>query len=216
MVTRIEVEPGIWLDGRRALWLAASGSLVVADLHWGYAASHRRAGNLLPAWGDETITRTLDALIEDYTPREMIWLGDVVHAAAGRAAAEAYLTRAAAPVVVLKGNHDRSWRGPAQQAIERGGFLLHHGDINQPGGPLRREMIGHLHPCVAYHDGAGASLRLPALAVGAHRWILPAFSPWAAGAPCRGAGSPGEIVWAIAPRRIFAVKPRHVRTPSSA
>src|SRR5215218_8471646 len=90
---RTEIQPGIWLDSRLAVWLAAERVLVVADLHWGYAASHRARGNLLPWWGDEEIEQRLDLLIRDYEPAEMLWLGDVVHAAEGSARAERFLRR---------------------------------------------------------------------------------------------------------------------------
>ena len=70
-----EIQPGLWLDPRRAVFFAEHGVLVVADLHWGYAASHRAAGNLLPAWGDEAIARDLRGLLADYQPAEMLWLG---------------------------------------------------------------------------------------------------------------------------------------------
>src|SRR3954454_21617636 len=89
---RTEVSPGIWIDGRRALYLEKFGALVLADLHWGYAVSHRAVGNLLPVWGDEEIARQLSGLLADYAPREMIWLGDSLHTLEGRGAAETFLS----------------------------------------------------------------------------------------------------------------------------
>ena len=59
--TRTEIQPGIWLDARRAVWFAAERLLAVADLHWGYAASHRARGNLLPVWGDDELEARLRA-----------------------------------------------------------------------------------------------------------------------------------------------------------
>src|SRR5438045_3980220 len=88
---RKQVRPGVWLDTRLALWLERERLLVVADLHWGYSASHRARGNLLPYWGDDELEQRLLGLIADYSPAEMIWLGDVVHAAEGSARAEAFL-----------------------------------------------------------------------------------------------------------------------------
>jgi metallophosphoesterase superfamily enzyme len=210
--TSREIESGVRLDVRRALWLAATGSLVVADLHWGYAASHRAAGNLLPAWGDAAIAAALDALVADYQPREMIWLGDVIHAAAGRARAEAYLHAAKVPVVVLRGNHDRAWQHqPTSTALERAGFVLHHGDAVLPSLPTdRRELVGHHHPAAVWDDRAGARLRLPALVTGPRRWIMPAFSPWAAGVAWNRQLAPDETLWAISPRRIVALLPRPI------
>jgi metallophosphoesterase superfamily enzyme len=67
---KAEVAPGIWADARRAVFLEALRTLVIADLHWGYAASHRAGGNLLPDWGDGEIEARLSSLIEDYAARD--------------------------------------------------------------------------------------------------------------------------------------------------
>ena len=89
---------------------------MLADLHWGYVASHQARGNLLPWWGDEEIENRLEALLGDYHPAEMIWLGDVVHAAEGAARAEQFLRRATVPITMLAGNHDRRWRSAGEQS----------------------------------------------------------------------------------------------------
>ncbi len=210
---RTEVRPGIWIDARRALYFDALGILVVADLHWGYAEAHRAAGNLVPMWGDESIAQTLWQLIADYRPREMIWLGDSLHRVTGRAAAENFLRQAEAlglSVQVLPGNHDRGWRLPKQRTLTRENFLFHHGDqrIDRSEGAI--EVIGHFHPAVSWYDGAGTRLRIPALVASAKRFILPAFSPWAAGAPWNQNLLPEETLWAVAPTRIFAVKGKQI------
>ena len=93
---RAELQPGVWLDARRAVFFEASRLLVVSDLHWGYAESHRVRGNLLPDWGDAEIARNLRTLIADYRPAEMLWLGDSLHTLAGRTEAERFLTDAQA------------------------------------------------------------------------------------------------------------------------
>ena len=128
---RAEVQPGIWLDSRLALWLAAERLLVIADLHWGYVASHRARGNLLPCWGDNEIEQRLLALARDYPLAEMLWLGDVVHAAEGAARAEAFIHAAGFKITVLAGNHDRRWRGAQERSAIRGRYFFHHGDIVQ-------------------------------------------------------------------------------------
>ena len=204
---RTQIEPGIWLDSRRALWLESSRSLVVADLHWGYAAAHRAAGNLLPMWGDDVLTKTLEGLLADYAPAEMIWLGDVIHARAGREVARSFAARArATSTIVVRGNHDRAWPGTeAVTELTRAGFLLHHGHEPLRVQPGQRELVGHFHPALVWNDGAGTRLRLPALVTGPGRWILPAFSPWAAGVSWLGQLGSDELLWAIAPGRIFAV-----------
>ena len=84
-----------------------------------------------------------------------------------------------------------------------GGYFFHHGDQAAPVPSGAVEVMGHHHPAATWNDGAGGRFKLPALVAGARRWILPAFSPWAAGAPWSPA--PGETLWAISPRRIFAL-----------
>ena len=202
---RTEIQPGVWLDSRLALWLARERLLVVADLHWGYAASHRARGNLLPWWGDEHIETRLHALLVDYSPAEMIWLGDVVHAAEGGARAEAFLRQSRVPVTPLAGNHDRRWRSAGATSTVRGNYFFHHGDTSPVGPTHSIEVIGHHHPAVNWGDGAGSRLKLPALVVSARQLILPAFSPWAAGTPWRTGGQNDETIWAVAPTRIFAL-----------
>lgn len=202
---RAEVRPGVWLDSRRALWLADTGVLVVADLHWGYAAVHQSRGNLLPAWGDDELEVRLDALIRDYRPEEMIWLGDVVHAAEGAARAEQFLGAAAIPITVLAGNHDRRWGGASVRSVARGGYFFHHGDGAAVIPPAAIEIIGHHHPAVVLEDPAGARVKLPALVAGAQRLVLPAFSPWAGGSPWAPAEGADEILWAVTPKRVFAL-----------
>ena len=202
---RAEVQPGVWLDSRLALWLSNERLLVVADLHWGYAASHRARGNLLPWWGDDEIEQRLHALLCDYHPSEMIWLGDCVHAAEGATRAEAFLRQASTRITPLAGNHDRRWRSAGETSALRGNYFFHHGDASPSPPPKCIEIIGHHHPAVGWGDGAGARLKLPAMVVTAQRLILPAFSPWAAGTPWSTSTAHDETLWAVAPTRIFAL-----------
>lgn len=202
---RTEIRPGIWLDSRLALWLAPARLLVVADLHWGYTASHRARGNLLPWWGDDHIEHQLAALMADYQPAEVLWLGDVVHAAEGSARAEAFLRDSAVPIAHIAGNHDRRWRRAGAKSATRGAFFFHHGDTAMDAPAECIEVLGHHHPAVSWFDGAGGSLKVPALVASARRLVLPAFSPWAAGTPWRIESGSDEVLWAVTPRRIFAL-----------
>lgn len=202
--------PGIWLDSRLALWFAEERRLVVADLHWGYAACHRARGNLLPLWGDDEMEARLLALLRDYAPLSMLWLGDVVHAAEGGARAELFLRNAPVPITLLAGNHDRRWKTAGAAALADGRFFFHHGDRSPRVPPGHVEVIGHHHPAVSWGDNAGSRLKLPALIARPDRLVLPAFSPWAAGTPWNGQLTAADTLWAIAPSRIFAL-PRATR-----
>jgi metallophosphoesterase superfamily enzyme len=207
---RVEIRPDVWLDSRLALWLAKLRILVVADLHWGYVASHRAQGNLLPAWGDAEIAQRLTALVGDYQPVEMIWLGDSLHTLAGSDAANEFLkTTTDLPVTIVSGNHDARWcRAKDCACVTRSSYFFHHGDRILPIPIGATEIIGHHHPAVTWHDGAGTRLKLPALVASSSRLVLPAFSPWAAGVTWIPAFA-GEAVYAIGTKRIFTVPHAH-------
>lgn len=204
---RVEILPEVWLDARRAVWLSRPRLLVVADLHWGYAESHRAEGNLLPIWGDDETAARLRALLADYRPAAMLWLGDSLHTLAGRAAAEAFLQAKEVETIVLAGNHDRRWKHATAAIAERDGFFFHHGDTDPgPAVPASAvELLGHHHPAATWSDGAGSHLKLPALVASQRRLILPAFSPWAGGTPWNRHLRPEETLWAIGKSRIFAL-----------
>lgn len=212
---RTEVAPGVWLDARLGLFFSAHRLLVVADLHWGYVESHRSRGNLLPWWGDDEIEQRLLSLIADYTPDEMLWLGDSLHALSGRTRAEQFIRSLPLPVTILSGNHDARWHAAKDRRLIRGGYYFHHGD--QPAADLPDdafEVVGHHHPAVSFADGAGTRLKLPALIVGPRRMILPAFSPWAAGTPWP-RSQPDETLWVVSPRRIFRLPASPSAAPPS-
>jgi DNA ligase-associated metallophosphoesterase len=204
------VRPGVWLDRERALYLKAERTLVIADIHWGYAHSHRQCGNLLPLWGNEETARRLHALLKRYKPRRMIWLGDSLHAPGASSFAEAFLDELPArlEVVIIRGNHDRKWRRADTAEFRLGGYVLHHGDQRREPEAGMTEIIGHIHPAFSWSDGAGMSLKVPVLVEEAHRLILPAFSDWSAGATWNNQIKPGESLWLISSRRIFSLPPR--------
>jgi putative SbcD/Mre11-related phosphoesterase len=211
---RLEVRPDVWIDGRLALWLAVPRVLVIADLHWGYAVSHRARGNLLPAWGDAEIAARLRSLIDDYQPREMIWLGDSLHTLEGRQTADEFLRTTSLPITLVSGNHDARWaRIGGVTSLQRENFLLHHGDRVEEIPPGATEIVGHFHPALAWSDSAGTSLKVPALVVSERRLVLPAFSPWSAGSPWP-LGKSDEVVYGIGTKRIFTVSPSvHQKEP---
>src|ERR1700755_2280857 len=103
----------ILLDGRLALFHKTERWLAVADLHFGYELSQRAAGRLVPMWGMATISERLTELLDEYSPRRLIIVGDLVHdKAAAREAAHLLRDFAAKyEVVVVAGNHDRQLRG---------------------------------------------------------------------------------------------------------
>ena len=118
-------------------------SLLVADVHLGKADSFRRLGVPVPAGPNQASLNKLDLMIQRYRPRQLVFLGDLVHdylpgqhAVYNELAHWRWAHRNLAMTLVL-GNHDRK-AGPLP---ERCGI-----DTVQPGamfGPvqLRHEPV---------------------------------------------------------------------------
>ena len=198
------------LDARLALFHRAERWLAVADVHFGYELSQRAAGGLFPLWGMDTVEARLGALLEDYRPDRLVIAGDFVHDRSARVPALALLERlremGGCEVVFVAGNHDRPAfaAGETCPAFVTDRFYFHHGDGPAPSDEARggrTEIIGHHHPAATLRDGAGLALKLPAFVQTARRWVLPAFSSWAAGGG--GGFGPGARKWLCSPKRIL-------------
>jgi putative SbcD/Mre11-related phosphoesterase len=198
-----QLAPGLILDARLAAFLESTSQLVVADLHLGYAWAHRQGGQLLPIGiKDDTLPR-LHTLVDDFHPRELVLLGDIVHRAVPLPALKDELCRvfseieARCELRLIPGNHDRSLAAllrecgihtPLAPSLRAGSFLLLHGDIPpvlDSGGPPLWTIIGHEHPALNISDGVATSAKVPCFAAGDGVLVLPAFSPWAAGTNIR-------------------------------
>ena len=186
------------------LWIAATRTLVAADVHFGYEDV---VGSSLPLWSTTALVSTLEIVAASMQAREIVLLGDVIHGSrmsegAARAVAEglAHL-RGLHEVVPIAGNHEGRSRGasilgPTLESCERGGWLLVHGDRPRVG---PRTIVGHLHPSI--HLGGGRSA--PAFLAGAQLVVVPALTPYSPGLDvlaqsCTDALAP----WGVTPRDI--------------
>ncbi|HKQ38200.1 MAG TPA: metallophosphoesterase [Verrucomicrobiae bacterium] len=184
--SRLQIEPGIWVDARRAIWFERLGILAVADLHIGYNWAHRHGGQMLPLHqADDTIGR-LRALCDFYKPDEFLLLGDVVHRALPLPQIESELENLLAQfpgVRLIAGNHDRFLEkliaAPLQTEYVRAGWLFVHGHL--PSQRAERVVMGHEHPAVSVGDGVATSMKCPCFLISRKTIVLPAFSLWAAG-----------------------------------
>lgn len=198
--------------------------MALADLHYGYEVNRRRTGALLPDWGMQQCLETLLALLQDHRPQRLILVGDIMDGS-GSVTETSRLLEALKPcigeLVLIEGNHDRSGlkRGwPFKTMHREKDFLFHHGHVDiapptlaglAPEEGSRLTMItGHEHPAVSMRDGAGLRLKMPAFVQESQadrdRWILPAFSPWAAGGDY---ASPHECrTWACTPLRVWRLR----------
>jgi putative SbcD/Mre11-related phosphoesterase len=205
-----DLDAGIRLDARRAIWLEEERLLAVSDLHIGYAWVHRHGGNLLPLAAHDAIVRRLDALVADYHPRCVALVGDIVHRAVSIAAMRDELCELfgglcdRAELLLIAGNHDKRLADvlhecaitiPLADELRVGPHLLIHGDRCDSAWAMRefaaaegrrgRIICGHAHPAIRVSDGVATSAKCPCFAIAGPLVVLPAFTAWSAGTDVR-------------------------------
>jgi DNA ligase-associated metallophosphoesterase len=194
------------LLAERALWWPAQGALLVADAHFGKAASFRRLGVPVPQGTTGQNLAQLGALVERHGAQRLLVLGDFLHSALAHApdtlaALAAWrAAHAALDVVLVRGNHDdRAGDPPAALGITvvdeplcLGGLALCHHPQALPGAYV---LAGHLHPCITVGRGF-ERLRLPCFHFTDAVGVLPAFGAFTGMHPVRPAR--GDAVFAVA------------------
>lgn len=195
------------LLAERALWWPAQGALLVADAHFGKAASFRRLGVPVPQGTTGRNLETLSALIARHGARRLLLLGDFLHSAQAREAAETLAALAAwravqagLDITLVRGNHDDRAGDPppalgitvVDEPLRLGGLALCHHPQALPGAYV---LAGHLHPCITVGRGFDR-LRLPCFHFGAEVGVLPAFGAFTGMHPVR--PGRGDAVYAVA------------------
>lgn len=176
----------LWLLAERAIWWPAERCLLIADLHLGKAAAFRHLGQPVPHGTTGDNLQQLDTLLAKYDCRELIFLGDFLHARHGRAPATlaafgAWRRRhAGLQLSLVRGNHDRHAGDPPAELdirvvgepLLRGPLALQHEPHPCPG---HHVLAGHLHPAYRLRGRGRQQLRLPCFVLGESLSLLPAF-----------------------------------------
>jgi DNA ligase-associated metallophosphoesterase len=197
---------------KAAFW-PRTRALFVADFHLGKAATFRSAGIPLPSGTTRENLERLDRAVARTRATQVIFLGDFLHAKAGRAprtleAFDAWRgTRGDLELTLVRGNHDARAGDPPDsfgiRCVDAGAsfgpFVLNH----EPGAARTGyALAGHIHPAVRLH-GEGESLRLPCFWFGTRYGVLPAFGSFTGTAEVR--PREGDQVFVIAEDEVLRV-----------
>jgi len=215
--SRLDVELGgaaLELLAAGAIHWRARRCLIVADAHFGKAATFRARGVPVPQGTTRETLARLEAVCARTQPASIVFLGDLFHAPEAHAPATLaalYAWRAAhaaLEVVLVEGNHDRKAGAPPPDlGIEvrpepwriDGLALCHHPQFV----PGAHALAGHLHPAVRIGGRADDSVRLPCFWLREGLAVLPAFGSFTGGA--RFDRAPGDRVVAIAEDRLYEI-----------
>jgi DNA ligase-associated metallophosphoesterase len=198
---------------QRAVYWPAQRMLLIADIHFGKAAAFRALGVPVPRGTTSDNLARLDDLLERHDTRQILFLGDFLHASSShadatlRALRQWRARRAALQLTLVRGNHDEHAGDPPaeldiearDEPLERGPFsFCHHPHAHACGYVI----AGHLHPVFRLAAG-GDSVRLPCFVFGERSGILPSFGAFTGGfvidpqAGERVFVSSGEAVYAV-------------------
>ena len=199
---------------QKAVYWPAAKMLVIADIHFGKAASFRARGVPVPRGTTTQNLAALDELMALHEVEHILFLGDFLHARAAHAPATLAAMLAwrgrhpGLKLTLVRGNHDRHAGDPAASlGIEMadephtvGPFAFcHHPDLEADGYVL----AGHVHPVFVLATRF-ESLRLPCFLVGAARMVLPSFGAFTGGFPV--VPGPGEQIFVTSGEAVHFVR----------
>ena len=201
------------LDTERTAYWPRRQTLLVADAHFGKAASFRARGVPVPEATTLANLATLDTLLTRHVARRIVFLGDFLHSKEARApqtlaALDAWRARhAGLDLMLIEGNHDAHAGAPPaslgiellQEPLLDGPFALCHHPAPVPGSYV---LAGHLHP--AYRlSGKNDAVRLPCFWFGENVGVLPAFGDFTGGHTIT--PGVGDRVFVVADDRVLQV-----------
>ncbi|MGD2187127.1 MAG: ligase-associated DNA damage response endonuclease PdeM, partial [Desulfobacterales bacterium] len=190
--------------------------LLIADPHFGKAASFRSMGIAVPSGTTRDDLNRLGALILKYQPEELVVLGDLIHSAKSKGSEillqfEEWRTGFSdLKITLIKGNHDRlSGRPPAELRFDQienatriGSVMLSHKPSAHAG---RYTIAGHIHPAVRLKGIGGQRETLPCFYFSRQYAMLPAFGSFTGNHIIK--PSPQDQVYVIAGAEAIKVQP---------
>ena len=198
----------------KAVYWPAERMLIVADIHFGKAASFRALGVPVPRGTTSENLAGLDTLVAAHGARRVAFLGDFLHARAAHASSTQLAMLAwrqrhpGLSLMLVRGNHDLHAGDPAaalgidlvDEPHGIGPFAFcHHPDIDSPAYAL----AGHVHPVYVLATRFDA-LRLPCFVLGQQGMILPSFGAFTGGHAVKPA--PGERIFVTSGDAVHSVR----------
>ena len=191
----------------RAAWWGRARTLLVADPHFGKAATFRASAIPVPRGTTTEGLARLHDLITRTGAARIVFLGDYLHAREGRSPemlrllADWRLAHSGVELVLVRGNHDRRAGDPPAEAGVRcvdapmleGPFVFAHHPVTSDHGYV---LAGHLHPGVSLSGRGRMRERLPCFWFARGYGVLPAFGEFTGLADIT--AEPGDRVVAVA------------------
>ncbi|AHM59167.1 metallophosphoesterase [Flammeovirgaceae bacterium 311] len=197
----------------KAIFWTEKKILLIADLHLGKAAHFRKAGIPISGKIHQHDLHTLEVLLQQWQPLQVIFLGDLFHSSYNQEweKLESWMEEQKnICFTLIKGNHDvlpqQVYTGSCLEVVEEKmeifPFLLTHHPPTEDGGTSSLyRLCGHVHPAVQLSGAGRQQLSLPCFYFGLHCGILPAFGKFTGFYKIK--PKAGERVYGVLPERVI-------------
>ncbi len=187
-INEIEIEfrgQNLILSALKAVYWIQLDALLLSDLHLGKAGHFRKSGIAIPGTVNERNLSRLNTLIAKYSPKRILFLGDLFHSAKNtewetfRSWRDNYRH---IEMHLVIGNHD--FHSPEEyeslglicsEEIESEPFLLIHDESTNKNTSGLYPISGHVHPSVRMIGRGRQAKRIPCFYFGKLGALLPAF-----------------------------------------
>ena len=212
-VAEVAGERLVLLAERAAFW-ERTRTLLVADPHFGKAATFRSVGIPVPRGTTTGSLVRLDSALERTRATRIVFLGDFLHAREGREAetirtvAEWRRRNASVEMLLVRGNHDARAGDPDPEieiacvdgpVVESPFVFTHKPAVSDAGYVL----CGHIHPSARLTGPGRERARIPCFWFGARTAVLPAFGEFTGVADID--AQPNDRVWVVVDQSVVRV-----------
>ncbi len=171
-------------NNQRSIYWQAQNALIFSDLHSGKSAHFRKHGMAIPSYLHYSDLERLQFLIQHYQPKQIIIVGDLIHAASNKEVIDLkriISTFSTSDFHLVKGNHDRiSEKFIKDLGINSVTEKLVIDTIQFVHEPIADNTLptisGHIHPGIQIPLLRNSFKKLPCFVVQSSQIILPAFS----------------------------------------
>ena len=151
----------------KALWLKDKQILVIGDLHIGYEQAMIEAGILTPMTQIKELIKELRGLIDELSPKKIIFLGDIKHLFSFNKEESFSFNEVLEflrdkfedeNIIFIKGNHDTidySFQNKFVDYYTEGNIAFIHGDksfLEIFDKKIKTIVMGHIHPSITIAD----------------------------------------------------------------
>lgn len=171
------------LDHRKVVFDVTKKRLILADLHVGKSAHFRKNGHSMPSYGFENDLKRLQDIMQDYSPKEVLILGDLFHSDHNEEFDKwnkLVASYSETDFQLVIGNHDR-WT-LTKNRNQRMKFVNELNEdfikyTHEPTATLNQvNFCGHLHPGVNLIGTGRQRLKLSCFWLSEKTLLFPAFS----------------------------------------